>query len=244
MSNEPIVRFSNVSFSYGDELVLQDLSFTLAEGERIALVGASGTGKSTILHLLAGSRKPTAGRVYVDPVVMRSRVLMVQTDGLLPWYSVEQNFTVAFKIHGVAKDDFSHRTQLWLEEFGIGHLGSRFPSELSGGQRQRAALARTLALGANLLLLDEPLTAIDELQRERLQVHLNKVFIATTMTSVIVTHSIEEAALLADKVFIIKDSAPIREITVLNNPLPALERDRASRMFLEFTTDIRGQLAS
>lgn len=243
MDANAVIHFSNVSFSYEKETVLHNLSFTLGDGEHVALVGASGTGKSTILHLIAGSRQPTDGVVYIRPDIIHSRALMVQSDGLLPWYTLRQNFNVALKIHGIARKEFQQRTEMWLGEFNIAHLADRFPSELSGGQRQRAALARTLALDVKLLLLDEPLTAIDELQRERMQAHLREVFSAAKATSVIVTHSIEEATLLADKIFVIKDSSPIESMKILSNPVPITDRHRSCPGFIEFTNEIRQELA-
>lgn len=231
-ANTPIVKFADVSFTYPDgTMVLDGLSFEMQSGTQIALLGPSGSGKSTILHLIAGTKTPTSGSITLTDTVGTSRALMVQGDGLLPWYSIQKNFAVAMEIHGVPEQEFSERRQRWLKQFDIPHISPRFPSQLSGGQKQRASLARILALDASLLLLDEPLSAIDELQRERLQLQLRHLFSTSDLSSVTVTHSVEEAVLLSDRIFIIQENQSISKIIEIENEIKPEERVRSSIEF-------------
>lgn len=238
-----VIRFEDVSFSYLSGVnILQGLSLEVFAQEHIAILGPSGSGKSTILHLIAGTQQPREGQVHLQQGLRQSQALMVQGDGLLPWYTVEKNFNIALKIHGVPKNEHGARAHHWLGRFGIAHLAKRFPGQLSGGQRQRAALARMLALDAALLLLDEPLSSIDELQRERLQLQLSDVFIEEALTSVVVTHSIEEAVLLSDTLFIVQGDHPITEFLIMANPVAAENRNRSSEEFQTFCAHVRETL--
>lgn len=240
---DQIVSFDKVSFAYSEHSqILQEVSFDVFKHEHVSILGPSGSGKSTILHLIAGTHKPTSGQIILRDGVRESLALMVQGDGLIPWYSVEKNFHIAMRIHGIPKAEHEDRINRWLGKFGIEKLTNRFPLRLSGGQRQRVALARMLALDVTLLLLDEPLGSIDELQRERLQQRLGEVFSEEPLASVIVTHSVEEAALLSDTIFIVPNDQPIVELTTISNPLAPEERRRSNASFQAFCTHIREAL--
>lgn len=237
---QQVLSFQDVSFSYlGGPDIIAGLSLEIFTKQHVSILGPSGSGKSTILHLIAGTRHPQSGEITLQPGIRQSQALMMQGDGLLPWYTVEKNFNIAMKIHGIASSEHGERLTHWLAKFGIEHLNNRFPSQLSGGQRQRAALARMLALDASLLLLDEPLSSIDELQRERLQTQLSDVFTKESLTSVLVTHSVEEAAMLSEKLLIVQDDHPITQLLAIANPLAIEERNRFNTQFQEFCAYVR-----
>lgn len=240
------VQLEQVTFGYQTP-ILEHFSWQLQAGETWAIVGASGIGKTTLLYLLAGLRKPQHGRVMYQGEVLEKTPtgvgLMLQDYGLLPWYRVEANVALGLKLRGVGKKERLGRTHAWLERLGIEHLAKRFPLQLSGGQRQRVALARLLVLEPDLMLLDEPLSALDELTRERLQRELFGLAREAKRTTVMVTHHIEEAALLASHVMVIPEKTPIADVTVLRSPfsgkvLPA----REDPQFLAFTRHIRDLL--
>lgn len=240
------VQLEQVTFGYQTP-ILKNFSWQLHPGETWAVVGASGIGKTTLLYLLAGLRKPQRGQVLYRGEVLEKTPpgvgVMLQDYGLLPWYRVEANVALGLKLRGVGKRERVERSRAWLERLGIDHLARRFPLQLSGGQRQRVALARLLVLEPDTMLLDEPLSALDELTRERLQRELFSLTREGQRTTVMVTHHIEEAALLASHVMVIPEKTPIADVTVLPSPfsgevMPA----REDPQFLAFTRQIRDLL--
>ena len=246
--SRPLLELAGVTFGYGKGApVLQDFSWQLEPGEFCCVLGPSGSGKTTLLYLAAGIRQPTAGEVRLAgaPVTGPSKrvSLMLQDYGLLPWYTARRNIEVGLTISGVAAAEARERAESWLGRLGLGEFGSKFPAELSGGQRQRVALARQFALDSELLLLDEPLSAVDELSRERLQKQLFELTSESGATTVLVTHNIEEAVLLASSILLITRSDPITSAEVLRTPFSDRIPARSEPEFLQFCQDIRERLS-
>lgn len=223
------VKLDQVSLGYptreGFATVLEGIELHLAPGERLAVVGASGRGKSTLLHALAGLLQPVRGQVYVtagvagDVVDVPARgraAYMFQNDLLLPWKPVLANATFAaelalrtgrrWSLHGVsreAREVVRERALSLLREFGLEDALHLYPHQLSGGMRQRVALARTLALGRGLILLDEPFGSLDALTRSDLRGWMARVMETHPATWVLVTHDVDEAVHLADRVVVL-----------------------------------------
>lgn len=216
-SSTPLLVFEDVDFWYDPARKLfEQFTWQVARGESWSILGPSGCGKSTLLYLIAGLRRPCRGRVWLDGKEINGPNpavgLMLQDYGLLNWYSAARNIELGLQIRGLARRERATRRDHWLQELDINHIRDQYPLQLSGGQRQRVALARLLALQAPIQLLDEPLAAVDELTRERLQgqlVRINRELGASTLT---VTHNVEEAVLLGDKVLVITDHTPITEV--------------------------------
>src|SRR5512137_1022862 len=189
-----MIRVEGLSFSYPGGLppVFQDFDWEVARSETWAILGPSGCGKTTLLYLLAGLRRPGQGRIFVGGQPLeRPRPhtgLILQDYGLLPWATVRAN----------APRDYRPTTDVtsWLERLGLTASAGQFPGQISGGQRQRTAIARTLALQPDLLLMDEPFASLDAITREDLQALTLELRAETGLTTVVVTHTIEEAALL------------------------------------------------
>ena len=215
-------------------------------GEVWALLGPSGSGKTTLLHLAAGLRRPAGGRITLGgQVVTKPRQdvgLMLQSYGLLPWYSAERNVRVGLEIRGLTTAEVRRRSDVWLKRLELSEVAGRFPGQLSGGQRQRVALARILALEPRLLLLDEPLSAVDELARERLQKRLFELSRQTGATTLLVTHSVEEAALLADHILLVTDYAPLKHYEVLTPPFKTGLPRRDNPAFIAFCQTVRAKV--
>lgn len=244
-----LLEFQDVSFAYEPgSPVLQDFSLQVKRGGFCCILGPSGSGKTTLLYLAAGLRQPRSGSVLLDgqPVAGPSpRVgLLLQDYGLLPWFTARRNLEAGLAISGVGRATQRKLSRHWLGRLGLEDLADRFPAQLSGGQRQRVALARQFALNRELLLLDEPLSAVDELSRERLQRTLADLVREAGSTVVLVTHSIEEAALLGSAVLLVKEQAPIRSGQLLTSPLSEDQRDRNDPAFLRFCADIRERLGA
>lgn len=183
-------------------------SFTLdiEEGEIVVLIGASGCGKSTLLRLVSGLDRPTEGTIHLDsqPILSTDpRInLIFQEPRLFPWLSVREN--IGFGITGLETGDRDWRIDHVLDKVGLAGFGARWPKELSGGQAQRVAIARALVTGPEVLLLDEPFSALDAFTREDLQHHLLALWEESRPTMILVTHDIEEALLLADRVIVMR----------------------------------------
>lgn len=181
--------------------VLDGLSLQVRPGEIAAVIGPSGSGKSTLLTILAGLDRPTGGRVRVgaDGAVG----YMPQKDLLFPWRTIEDNAILGLEVGGLKKAAARERVAPLLTEFGLGGFEYAYPAQLSGGMRQRAALARTVAMGRDLLLLDEPFGALDSLTRTQMQLWLAETWQRHGWTIVLVTHDIREAVFLADSVHVL-----------------------------------------
>jgi NitT/TauT family transport system ATP-binding protein len=207
----------------GDVEALRRIDLTVADGEFLAVIGRSGCGKSTLLRLLAGLLRPTAGRVCVGGVpVARPRrdvALMFQRPALLPWRSVLTNVLLPLEIRGAVRPQDRARAAALLDSVGLAGFHRRLPHELSGGMQQRVALCRALIQRPAVLLMDEPFSALDALTREELAGQLQQVHMDMRPTTVFVTHSIQEAVLLADRVAVLS-SRPGRLQRILTVDIP------------------------
>ena len=244
------LELRGVAFRYGSgPALLAGLDWRIGRGETWALLGPSGCGKTTLLYLLAGMRLPQGGAAQFDGVTLgqpRQEIgLVLQDFGLLPWLTAAANVELGMRLRGLPVAEREGRRDLWLERLGLREVARQYPIQLSGGQRQRVALARMLALQTEALLLDEPFASVDELTRERLQEALGRLVAEMGATQVLVTHSVEEAALLAERIALILEPAPITELTLLENPcwrgggeLP--ERDDPA--YFAFCREVRGLL--
>lgn len=216
MSNSasPILEIRNVSKTFklnGQSIeALRNASLTVRKGEFICLIGASGCGKSTLLRMVAGFETPTSGDVLMwdkpvggpDP----SRGMVFQDYGLFPWLTVRDNIGFGPKSRGRAKREVSETSDKFIELVGLQKFANAYPHQLSGGMKQRVAIARVLANDAEVVLMDEPFGALDAMTRERLQDELVELWERTKLTVLFVTHAIEEAIFLADRVVVMSPS--------------------------------------
>lgn len=207
-------------------------------GSTLAVVGPSGCGKTTLLSMIAGLLRPTSGQLAVAGVPAEPRrpgtALIMQDYGLLPWKSVRQNAALGLQIRGLPVD----RADQALTEVGLAELASRWPHQLSGGQRQRVAIARSLALEPDLLLMDEPFSALDALSREEMQDLLLRIWQRRRTTMVIVTHSIAEAVYLGQQILVLSPR-PGRLVGHFENGAVG---DRRGREFHENINAVRDAL--
>ena len=213
--------------------VLQDVSFKVMPGELVTIIGASGSGKSTLFNLCVGLLKPDEGEILIDDERPENRTGMVgympQRDLLLPWRSVLDNVLIPLDIQGIPRRESRQKALEMLPHFGLETFENEYPSALSGGMRQRAALLRTWLMGRSTLLLDEPFGALDALTRKELQDWLLRVWQEFERTVMFITHDVEEAVYLADRVIVL--SARPGEIKrELKIDLP---RPRRQRMIAE-----------
>jgi putrescine transport system ATP-binding protein len=204
---ERYLRIEGVRKEFDGFVAVDDVSLDIRKGEIFALLGGSGSGKSTLLRCLAGFERPTKGRIVLDGEVMnelppyeRPINMMFQSYALFPHMTVEQNIAFGLKQDGLAKDAVRKRVAEMLELVQLGKLAKRKPHQLSGGQQQRVALARSLAKGPKLLLLDEPMGALDKKLRSRMQLELVNIIETSGVTCVMVTHDQEEAMTMATRI--------------------------------------------
>ena len=198
----------------GDVAALRGMSLRADPGEIVAVVGASGCGKSTLLELICGLQAPDAGSVRAGPAV-----LMPQRDLLLPWASALDNAALALRVRGMPAAKARVEAMPWFDRFGLGGFEHARPAELSGGMRQRVAFVRTLLAGKPVLALDEPFAALDALTRQEMQGWLARALTEEPRTVVLVTHDVEEAVVLADRV-VVMSPRPGRAVAELDVRLP------------------------
>ncbi len=198
--------------------VLEDLSLAAGPGDVVAVVGPSGCGKSTLLELICGLQEPDAGTIEAPEAV-----LMPQHDVLLPWCSALDNAALALRVAGHSRSEARERARPLFARFGLEGFESARPAELSGGMRQRVAFLRTLLAGRPVLCLDEPFAALDALTREEMQDWLAGALAAEPRTVVLVTHDIEEALVLADRLIVLSPR-PGREVARLDVAMPRPRR--------------------
>jgi ABC-type nitrate/sulfonate/bicarbonate transport system ATPase subunit len=212
-----------LTLALGGVAVLEGLDLRVGAGEFVALVGPSGCGKSTLLSVLAGLAEPDAGDVLIDgreaPGRLGHLTLMPQSDALMPWRTVLDNVRVGPLLGGSSTEDATGAARRTLARFGLGGFEDHYPHALSGGMRQRAALARTMLGGARMWLLDEPFGALDALTRADLRGVLAETWMRDRPTTLLVTHDLDEAVLLADRVLVC-GSRPARVVGEIAVDLP------------------------
>ena len=191
-------------------VALENVSLGVKENEFVSIVGPSGCGKSTLLSIIGGFEKPTSGQVFLDgePIdgPSRERGFVFQADALFQWLSVEQNVAYGLRVQGYPGDKQREIVDRNLRLVGLSQFRSLAPRQLSGGMRQRVAIARALATDPKILLLDEPFGALDVLTRKKMQDELARIWDQTHKTVVLVTHAIDEAVLLSDRIFVMTKS--------------------------------------
>jgi NitT/TauT family transport system ATP-binding protein len=201
------IEFKSVGLSYGSQRVLHNLSFEVPRGQFVALVGPTGCGKSSVLNLVAGLLKPTAGGIYIEgrlvDSISRNAAYMFQTDALLPWKTAIENIALGPLLRGVAKDEAIKDANLWLERVGLRGLADRYPSQLSGGQRKRVAMAQALINRPPILLMDESFSALDVQTRALMETELLDLWQELRATVLFVTHDLEEAIAMADRLLLL-----------------------------------------
>jgi putrescine transport system ATP-binding protein len=237
---EVLVKIERVSKKFDETLAVDDVSLEINKGEIFALLGGSGSGKSTLLRMLAGFERPTEGRIYLDgeditdlPPYERPINMMFQSYALFPHMSVAENIAFGLKQDKMSKADINARVDEMLKLVQMSQYGKRKPHQLSGGQRQRVALARSLAKSPKLLLLDEPMGALDKKLRSQMQLELVEIIERVGVTCVMVTHDQEEAMTMARRIAIMH----LGWIAQIGSPVDIYETP-TSRLVCEFIGNV------
>lgn len=238
----------NVEYSTdrGTIKAMEDVSLRIDEGEFVCLLGPSGCGKSTFLNIVAGFLKPTTGKVTLDGKEIekpgKERGVVFQEHALFPWLSVEDNIRFGLKIKNMQKQQQETLVDKYLKMMGLANFRKCFPKELSGGMKQRTAIARAMANEPKILLMDEPYSALDEQTRRNLQDELSKIWQETHKTIMFITHSIDEALILANKIVVMTPSPgriyKIFDLTEVERP-----RNENSEVLLKVKAEITQILA-
>jgi NitT/TauT family transport system ATP-binding protein len=237
-----------------ETLALTGIDLGIRKQEFVTLLGQSGCGKTTMLRILAGLTRPTEGEVTVggrslwngdrrDDDALRKLGLVFQDANLFPWYSVEENIALPLVLRNVDKDERRRRARELGELVGLQGFEKALPRELSGGMRQRVAIARALSYNPEILLMDEPFGALDAMTRDKMNLELQRIAVAAKTTVIFVTHSIAEAAFLADRVVLLSARpGRIRSITAIDAPHPRSLEMTADAAFQERVLELRRQL--
>lgn len=252
-----MIELKNLTYAYsGHPPIFEGFGLRIEQGEAWSIIGPSGCGKSTLLYLMAGLRRPTSGLILIGGApVLRPRPqtgLVLQDHGLLPWATVRENARLGLKIRKfygpdgrhaprgprMRKSDLDQRVTYWLKRLGIEALQDKYPIQLSRGQRQRTAIARTLAMKPDLLLMDEPFSALDATVREDLQRTMMALHDESDLTRLIVTHDIEEAVFVGEKILLLRGAAN-REFRIIENDVAGLEDFRNQIEFRQQCDNVR-----
>ena len=243
-----LLKAENVCFAYDTVQIFNNLNFHLEDGQTCALIGPSGCGKSTLLYLTAGLLRQSSGSIHISDLPTYPQhpdtAIILQDYGLLPWKTVMNNLSLGMRFsqkHFDAKKSHSLAQEM-LEYLGLSETANRYPHQLSGGQRQRVAIGRALLQSPRLLLMDEPFSAIDTLTRENLQQFLLNSWKERDLSLLFVTHSIEEAVFLGQKIVVLS-RAPAEIAYVIDNPHMGMENHRSQAVFHQLCSDIREKLA-
>lgn len=250
-----MIHIHSVSFAYPNlPPLFENFSLEITRGETWSILGPSGCGKTTLLYLLAGLRFPTKGTIEIDGErLTRPRPqsgLILQDYGLLPWSTVKENVELGLQLRKFYGEDGKHApvnfqpknsVAYWLERLGIDHVADKYPSQLSGGQRQRTAIARTLALEPDLLLMDEPFSSLDAVTREDLQNLTLSLCRENNLTLFVVTHAIEEAVVLGKKILLL-DAAPITTSNIFENPFAGTADHIGSENYQKLCNQLRREM--
>jgi NitT/TauT family transport system ATP-binding protein len=246
-----MIHIDSLTFGYPHATpIFQNFNWNVQRGETWAILGSSGCGKTTLLYLLAGLHTPTSGTIKIDgEQITRPRPhsgLILQDYGLLPWATVRENAQLGLRVRNFYGQDGKHSpknfqpensVEHWLNRLGLNEVADKFPAQISGGQRQRTAIARTLAVSPDLLLMDEPFSSLDAITREDLQNLTLSLCEEQDLTLVIVTHAIEEAAALGKKILLL-DTIP----RIFENPQAGQASYRNSQTYHDLCDLLRKEM--
>ena len=245
------LKIDNVKKIYnsrnGEMIALNGVNLDIAENEFICVVGPSGCGKSTLLNIIAGLLEPTSGAVYCDGNKVvgtgTERGVVFQQYALFPWMTVKKNVMFGLKLQGIKGKEAEERALKYIKMVQLEDFLDHYPKELSGGMKQRVAIARAYAVNPSVLLMDEPFGALDAQTRTQLQSELLETWEKEQKTCFFITHDVDEAIILAQKV-IIMSARPgrIKEIVDINIPYPRTQETKMSPEFLELKNHIWGQV--
>ncbi len=242
MRNNFILKTDNLSFHFIEESrkhfeVLKNVSFDVGEGEFLSIVGPSGSGKSTLLRIIAGLIKPTRGALELNTDKL---AMVFQNFAVFPWLTVYKNIEFGLKMSGVAEKERKPIVLEKIKEVGLVGFDKKYPKELSGGMRQRVGLARALAINPELLIMDEPFSSLDTFTAKKLREDILEIWHKYKMTVVMVTHLVEEALQMSDRIIVLsRRPAEIKQILEVNLSRP---RDARSGQFFFLLDQITAQI--
>lgn len=250
--SKAVVKLSNVSFHYQNGLstravpILENFDLDIYENEFVSIIGASGSGKSTLFRIITGLEQPEDGEVFINGLAHDTRLGLVgympQQDLLMPWRTILQNVALPLELKGMKPDAIEAEVLPLLEDFGLKGVERKYPADLSGGMKQRVSFLRTILTGSNVLLLDEPFSALDAITRLMMQEWLLDQWEKRRKTVLFITHDVNEALFLSDRIFVFKDTptAKLEEVQVpLNRPRSFAELNSSEMINLrEYLIDI------
>jgi NitT/TauT family transport system ATP-binding protein len=206
-AEDAVVRVCGISKTYGDVEALRNVDLDVARGKLTTLLGPSGCGKTTLLKIIAGLIPATAGEIVVNGRVVSGpgpeRAFVFQDFALMPWATVMRNVAFGLELKGIGEAERRRTAQRYIDEVGLSGFENKYPHELSGGMKQRVGIARAFAVNADVLLLDEPFSAVDEQNRRKFQEDLLRLIALENKTFIFVTHSIEEAVYVSDRIVLL-----------------------------------------
>ncbi|MGB2926937.1 MAG: ABC transporter ATP-binding protein [Limnothrix sp.] len=229
--------------SHGHITALQDINLHVETGELVCVVGASGSGKSTLLRIIGGLESPTNGTIKVDGQLVigpgADRGMVFQRYTLYPWLTVLENVAFGLKLQGVPKKERQKRARYYLDVVGLTAFKDALPKQLSGGMKQRVAIARSLACEPKVLLMDEPFGALDVLTKESMQQFLLELWETTRTTILLITHDVEEAVFLGERIYVMTaHPGKIKKEVMINLPIERVDELKRRPEFIEIKYDI------
>ncbi|MGN4444623.1 ABC transporter ATP-binding protein [Bacillus cereus group sp. MYBK79-1] len=218
MRSKNILQFHNVSFHYDEKPIINELNASIQDKEFVSIIGPSGCGKSTLFRLITGLEEASTGQIELTETKSHPVGYMPQKDMLLPWRTIIENAALPLECQGVQKKEAQIKAKELLHKFGLQGYETKYPKDLSGGMRQRVSFIRTLLTGGEILLLDEPFSALDALTKASLQEWLFEQWKEWEKTILFITHDVEEALFLSNRIFVVENQ-PITTLTERIVPL-------------------------
>ncbi|MDA1635367.1 ABC transporter ATP-binding protein [Bacillus cereus] len=225
MRSKNILQFHNVSFHYDEKPIINELNASIQDKEFVSIIGPSGCGKSTLFRLITGLEEASTGQIELTETKSHPVGYMPQKDMLLPWRTIIENAALPLECQGVQKKEAQIKAKELLHKFGLQGYETKYPKDLSGGMRQRVSFIRTLLTGGEILLLDEPFSALDALTKASLQEWLFEQWKEWEKTILFITHDVEEALFLSNRVFVVEN----QPITTLTERIVPLDRNRTRK---------------
>ncbi|MES5895745.1 ATP-binding cassette domain-containing protein [Bacillus cereus group sp. RP43] len=225
MRSKNILQFHNVSFHYDEKPIINELNASIQDKEFVSIIGPSGCGKSTLFRLITGLEEASTGQIELTETKSHPVGYMPQKDMLLPWRTIIENAALPLECQGVQKKEAQVKAKELLHKFGLQGYEAKYPKDLSGGMRQRVSFIRTLLTGGEILLLDEPFSALDALTKASLQEWLFEQWKEWEKTILFITHDVEEALFLSNRIFVVEN----QPIATLTERIVPLDRNRTRK---------------